>query len=43
MMMYNIRGITYADIEGMPMLDREWYLERLLKQKKQEWKAYKRK
>jgi len=43
MLMYNMKGLTYRDIEEMPSADREWYLERMLKQKRKEWKAYNKK
>lgn len=35
-------GMTYGDIEGMNAGDREWYIERLHKQKKAEADEVKR-
>lgn len=42
-LMYNIKGICYNDIVEMPPDEREWMVQRLMKQKKAEHKAYKKK
>lgn len=39
---YCMPGMTFGDIHGMNSSDREWYIERLHKQKKDEAEEIKR-
>jgi len=36
---YNMKGMTYSDVERMSTVDRRWFLKRLLKQMKKSEEA----